>query len=137
MNSIPADAASAVEYKVHGNFGSRTDGRNFPDTFFFSARELKDAGLPKARIRAAVLQHHAAMLERGMGDLEEVSSDEEELEEGEPAAAMESTAAVESGTDMESVGAAAVEMATPVASAVVENADALYRSSSCPENVQM
>ena len=117
MNSLPADAASAVEYKVHGNFGSRTDGRNFPDTFFFSARELKDAGLPKTRIREAVLQHHATLLERGMGDLEEVSSDEEELEEGAPAAAMQ-----QDGNFLESDGAAAVEMATPVASGVVENA---------------
>ena len=120
MNSIPTDAASAVEYKVHGNFGSRTDGRNLPDTFLFSARELKDAGLPKARIREAVLQHHATLLERGMGDLEEVSSDEEEL--GEPAAEGEPAAMQQDGNFMESDGAAAVEMASPVASAVVENA---------------
>ena len=52
-----------------------------------------------------------------MGDLEEVSSDEEELEEGAPAAAMQ-----QDGNCLESDGAAAVEMATPVASAVVENA---------------
>ena len=105
MNSIPADAASAVEYKVHGNFASRTDGRNFPDTFFFSARELKDAGLPKARIREAVLAHHAAMLERGMGDLEEVSSDEEEPpEEEEPAEADE-------GREGGGEGGAAIERA--------------------------
>ena len=119
MNSIPADAASAVEYKVHGNFGSRTDGRNFPDTFFFSARELKDAGLPKARIREAVLAHHAAMLERGMGDLEEVSSDEEEPpEEEEPAEADE-------GREGGGEGGAAIEgAAVPavVQDAVVQDA---------------
>ena len=79
-------STSVVEYKVHGNFCSRTDGRNFPDTFFFSARELKDAGLPKARIREAIIAHHSTLLERGMGDLDEVSSDEEEPEEEEPAA---------------------------------------------------
>ena len=50
----------------------------------FSARELKDAGLPKKRIRQAVLAYHAQLLERGMGSLEEVSSDEEEEEEAGP-----------------------------------------------------
>ena len=61
-----------------------------PSSFPRESSNVKDAGLPKARIREAVLAHHAAMLERGMGDLEEVSSDEEEPpEEEEPAEADE------------------------------------------------
>ena len=43
----------------------------------FSARDLKDAGMPKKRIRQAVIDYHAQLLLQGMGNLEEVSSDEE------------------------------------------------------------
>jgi hypothetical protein len=68
---------------VHGCFSSRAEARNFPDTFFFTARELKDAGLPKESIRTAVSQYHAQVLEKGMGELEEMSSDEEEPPEEE------------------------------------------------------
>ena len=39
-----------IEYKVHGSFSSREGARSFPDTFMFSARELKDAGVPKREI---------------------------------------------------------------------------------------
>ena len=116
-NSIPDESSSALEYKVHGLFSSREGARCFPDTFMFTARELKDAGLPKRSIRQAVIEYHAKVLEKGMGELEEVSSDEEALEEGEPAAAMQ-----QDGTDMGPVGAAAVEMSTPVESAVGEDA---------------
>ena len=106
----------ATCYNVHGKFCSRTDGRNFPDTFFFSARELKDAGLTKAHIREEITAHHSALLERGMGDLVQVSSDEEEPEEEEPAAMQQD------GTDLEPGGAAASQMPAPVANDVVENA---------------
>ena len=118
-NSIPDEASSGVEYKVHGMFSSKIGARPFPDTFMFSARELKDAGLPKKRIKQAVINYHKELLEQGMGDLEEVSSDEEELEEGEPAAAMQQ------GGTVEPDGAAAVQMPAPVIEnavvAVVEN----------------
>ena len=46
----------------------------------FSARELKDAGLPKRRILQALLAYHAQLLERGMAALDVVSSDEEDTE---------------------------------------------------------
>ena len=75
-------------------------------------------GFPKRRIRQAVINYHAQLLEQGMGDLEEVSSDEEELDEGEPAAAMQQDGAA----DLEPGGGAAVEMQTPVESDVVGNA---------------
>ena len=100
-NSIPDETSSVVEYKVHGMFSSRQGARCFPDTFMFSARELKDAGMPKKRIRQAVIDYHAQLLVQGMGDLEEVSSDEEELE---GVAAMQ-----QAGAAMEPGGAAAVE----------------------------
>ena len=117
MNSMEL-STSVVEYKVHGCFSSRAEARSFPDTFFFTARELKDAGLPKARIREAISAHHSALLERGMEDLDHVSSDEEEPEEEEPAAA----AMQQDGTDLEPGGAAASQMLAPVANDVVENA---------------
>ena len=116
-NSIPDEASSGVEYKVHGMFSSKVGARPFPDTFMFSARELKDAGLPKKRIKQVVINYHKELLEQGMGDLEEVSSDEEELEEGEFAAAMQQDGTVEPG------GAASVEPGgAAVENAVVENA---------------
>ena len=59
-------------------FASRQGARCFPDTFMYSARELKDAGVPKRRILQVVIDYHAQLLERGMGALEEVSSDEDE-----------------------------------------------------------
>ena len=48
----------------------------------FSARELKDAGLPKRRIlqAQALLDYHAQLLERGMAALDVVSSDEGDAE---------------------------------------------------------
>ena len=67
-----------IEYKVHGSFSSREGERSFPDTFMFSARELKDAGVPKRTINAALLAYHAELRDKGMGELEEVSSDEDE-----------------------------------------------------------
>ena len=66
---------------MHGCFSSRAEARSFPDTFFFSVRELKDAGLTKKRIKEALIAHHSALLDRGMADLEDVSSDEEQPEE--------------------------------------------------------
>ena len=44
----------------------------------FSARELKDAGVPKRTINEALLAYHAELRDKGMGELEEVSSDEDE-----------------------------------------------------------
>ena len=67
-----------IEYKVHGSFSSREGARSFPDTFMFSARELKDAGVPKREINQALLAYHAELRDKGMGELEEVSSDEDE-----------------------------------------------------------
>ena len=67
-----------IEYKVHGSFSSREGARSFPDTFMFSARELKDAGVPKLEINQALLAYHAELRDKGMGELEEVSSDEDE-----------------------------------------------------------
>ena len=84
-NSIEDETSGVIEYKVHGSFSSREGARSFPDTFMFSARELKDAGVPKRTINQALLAYHAELRDRGMGELEEVSSDEEEpLEEEEP-----------------------------------------------------
>ena len=89
-NSIEAEASGVIEYKVHGSFSSREGARSFPDTFMFSARELKDAGVLKQTIRHAFLAYHAELRNRGMAELEEVSSDEEEQpEEEEPAEADE------------------------------------------------
>ena len=68
----------------------------------FSARELKDAGVRKETIRHAFLAYHAELRDRGMGELEEVSSDEDEdrsLDEGrgEADGAEEGSGALESG----------------------------------------
>ena len=80
LPEAPDELAGLVEYKVHGMFASREGARDFPDTFMFSARELKDAGLPKRRIMQALLDYHAQLLERGMAALDVVSSDEEETQ---------------------------------------------------------
>ena len=89
LPEAPDELAGLVEYKVHGMFASREGARVYPDTFMFSARELKDAGLPKRHIRQAVFAYHAQLLERAMGSMEEVSSDEEEEEEAGPDERME------------------------------------------------
>ena len=80
----------------------------------FSARELKDAGLPKRRIRQAVIEYHSKLLEKGMGALEEVSSDENSDEE--PATMQQD------GADLEPGGGGAVEIPAGVETAVVETA---------------
>ena len=80
LPEAPDELAGIVEYKVHGTFASREGSRDFPDTFTFSARELRDAGLPKRRILQALLAYHAQLLERGMAALDAVSSDEEDTE---------------------------------------------------------
>ena len=101
-NSIEDEASGVIEYKVHGSFSSREGERSFPDTFMFSARELKDAGVPKRTINRALLAYHAELRDKGMGELEEVSSDEDEdrsLDEGrgEADGAEEGSGALESG----------------------------------------
>jgi hypothetical protein len=89
-NSIEDEASGVIEYKVHGSFSSREGARSFPDTFMFSARELKDAGAPKRTIQLALDTYLSELRDRGMGELEEVSSDEEEPhEEEEPREAEE------------------------------------------------
>ena len=74
-------------------FSSGEGARCFLDTFMFSARELKDAGLPKRCIRQAVIEYHSKLLDKGMGALEEVSSDEDSDEE--PAAMQQDGADLE------------------------------------------
>ena len=44
LPEAPDELAGLVAYKVHGMFASREGARVFPDTFMFSARELKDPG---------------------------------------------------------------------------------------------
>ena len=46
--------------------GEREGAHCFPGTFMFSARELKDAGLPKSKRRIrheAVIEYHSKLLE--------------------------------------------------------------------------
>jgi hypothetical protein len=81
LPEAPDELSGLVEYKVHGMFASRQGARCFPDTFMYSARDLKDAGVSKRRIMQVVIDYHAQLLERGMGALEEVSSDEDEPDE--------------------------------------------------------
>ena len=81
-NSIEDEASGVIDYKVHGSFSSRegAPARSFPDTFMFSARELN------LRCRGCQRKDSACFLgiccraegSRGMGELEEVSSDEDE-----------------------------------------------------------
>ena len=80
QNSIPEELSGVVEYKVHGSFLSREGARSFPDTFVFSTRELKDAGVPKAKIRRAMDKYHAELMERGDAAMDAVSSDDEDAE---------------------------------------------------------
>ena len=102
---------------MHGCFCSRAEARSFPDTFFFTARELKDAGLTKARIKEALIAHHSALLDRGMADLEDVSSDEEQPEEEEAAESDERREGGEGGAAIEGIEGIAV-----VQDAVVQDA---------------
>ena len=103
---------------MHGCFSSRAEARSFPDTFFFTARELKDAGLTKARIKEALIAHHSALLDRGMADLEDVSSDEEQPEEEEAAEPDERWEGGEGGAAIEGIEG----IAMPVEPAVVQDA---------------
>ena len=97
-NSIDEDEASGralSSTRTTVVFLSREDACSFPDTFMLSARELKDAGVPKRRIRRALDVHHAELRDRGVGALEEVSSDEDEdvlRDEGEGGADMHASA---------------------------------------------
>ena len=101
---------------MHGCFSSRAEARSSPDTFFFSVRELKDAGLTKKRIKEALIAHHSALLDRGMADLEDVGSDEEQPEE--LAEADEGREGGEGGAAIEGIEG----IAMPVEPAVVQDA---------------
>ena len=67
-NSIEDETSGVIEYKVHGSFSSREGARSFPDTFMFSARELKDAGVPKRTINQALLAYHAELRDKRWGN---------------------------------------------------------------------
>ena len=56
-----------VEYAVHGQFKMAADGSSFPDTYWFTLRELKDAGMSKAHIKAAVDAFEAKLSEANSG----------------------------------------------------------------------
>tara|TARA_B110000046_G_scaffold89231_1_gene97338 strand:+ start:575 stop:946 length:372 start_codon:yes stop_codon:yes gene_type:complete len=65
---------------VHGKFRMREGGTAFPDTYWFSPRELKDRGFCVADLRAAVeiFEESMAMArEEAMAELTEEESEEE------------------------------------------------------------
>ena len=65
-----------VDYAVHGDFQMSADGSRFPDTYWFSLREMKDAGVSKAHIKAAVDAYEVKLSEANTAGLDEISDDE-------------------------------------------------------------
>ena len=58
---LPVARADTLEYAVHGKFRTREGGAAFPDTVWFSLRELRAAGCSRASLRAAVCAYEESM----------------------------------------------------------------------------
>ena len=65
----------------------------------------------KKRIKEALIAHHSALLDRGMADLEDVSSDEKHPEEEEPAESDEGREEGEGGEAIEGIEGVAMQTA--------------------------
>ena len=78
---LPVKRANTLEYAVHGKFRTREGGAAFPDTVWFSLRELRAAGCSRASLRAAVSSYEESMAEASEEVLCELS--ETEAEDGE------------------------------------------------------
>ena len=78
---LPVARAQTLEYAVHGKFRTREGGVAFPDTVWFSLRELRAAGCSRASLRAAVRAYEESMAAASEEVLCELS--ETEAEDGE------------------------------------------------------
>ena len=78
---LPVKRANTLEYAVHGKFRTREGGAAFPDTVWFSLRELRAAGCSRASLHAAVSAYEESMAEASEEVLCELS--ETEAEDGE------------------------------------------------------
>ena len=85
QNSI-AVPFEVKEYEVHGEFKQAKESRPFPDTHWFTIRELHQGGLPKAAIQEAMLTYDDCNTRKDVEDMHDIPSEDEEVEkEGEEA----------------------------------------------------
>ena len=87
---LPVARSQTMEYAVHGKFRTREGGAAFPDTFWFSLKELRAAGCSTADLRAHVgsfEEEMAAASEEILCELSEEEEEEEEEDETPPDAA--------------------------------------------------
>ena len=83
-DALPAARWEALEYAVHGKFRMREGGVSFPDTFWYSLKELRTAGCSRANLRAAVGSYEEEMAAASEAILCDMSDSEaEEESEGE------------------------------------------------------
>ena len=62
----PYAKGETMECAVHGEFKMTVDGLLFPDTYWFTPRELKDTGVSKRTIVQKLAEYNAE-LEEGIG----------------------------------------------------------------------
>jgi hypothetical protein len=79
-DALPAARWEALEYAVHGKFRMREGGVSFPDTFWYSLKELRTAGCSRANLRAAVGSYEEEMAAASENILCDMSDSEAEEE---------------------------------------------------------
>ena len=79
-DALPAARSQTLEYAVHRKFRMREGGVSFPDTFWYSLKELKVAGCSRADLRAAVGSYEEEMAAASEAILCDMSDSEAEEE---------------------------------------------------------
>ena len=74
----PHAKGDTMECAVHGEFRMHEDGARFPDTYWFTPKQLKDAGIKKEAILDKLDAYHQELKEAN----EQVDSDLSDDEEG-------------------------------------------------------
>ena len=70
--------SSGLEYEIFGKFKMTEEGgHGFPDTYWFSVEELREAGADKSEVQKKIEEYEQQLAAAGVTDMEDWSSDSE------------------------------------------------------------
>ena len=81
-DALPVARSSTLEYAVHWKFRTREGGASFPDTFWYSLRELRRAGCSTADLRTARDAYEEELAFASEEAMDQLSDEEDEVEGG-------------------------------------------------------
>ena len=70
--------SSGLEYEIFGKFKMTEEGgHGFPDTYWFSVDELREAGADKSEVQEKIDEYEGKLAAAGVADMDDWSSDSE------------------------------------------------------------